>query len=383
MLFDNVMGQYISNTQIVPASGSKDGKKWTFDFSEAIKLAKSFTFKCDQEVCKQRKEVEIRFELVLTLKKQDGKDYQYTNGWGSLSVAELANKSKGDVVKVKLTGGSPVNHAEIDSSQVQPKNVKSKGFFGKKDTEDPNSFFLNLDVDPVQVTKLDDLEKGCLFSLPYDFIINTSLVSFYAGIAAYCSQLRADSGPDAPSSILSDDVLLTAVHKYLDCTDLNVLMGACWKLYYSPEKSKEHQESGSILGKIVGYQRAMQSMVLEIYESIEVNPNFVVDPIYPTRSSKLSAEDFGAQENEFMKKMILNKISMTDDAAEKQELQAIVDKIVKEHKPRKPALKGEGEEFLSSGGHYQQFSMDDVIDHVGEGLDELLQKHEGQVAIMK
>ena len=61
----------------------------------------------------------------------------------------------------------------------------------------------------------------------------------------------------------------------------------------------------------------MQSLVLEIYESIEVNPNFVVDPIYPTRSSKLSAEDFGAQENEFMKKMIVNKISMTDDAAEK------------------------------------------------------------------
>lgn len=47
VLFDNIMSQYISNTQIIPASGSKDGKKWTFDFSEAIKLAKSFTFKCD------------------------------------------------------------------------------------------------------------------------------------------------------------------------------------------------------------------------------------------------------------------------------------------------------------------------------------------------
>lgn len=72
-------------------------------------------------------------------------------------------------------------------------------------------------------------------------------------------------------------------------------MGSCWQQYYSPVKTKEYLETGSILGKINCYKRAMQRMVFEIYESIyEVDINFVVDSIYPTRSSKLSVEDFGA-----------------------------------------------------------------------------------------
>lgn len=187
--------------------------------------------------------------------------------------------------------------------------MKSKGFFGKKDTEDEKSFFLKLDIEPIQITKLDDLEKGCFYSLPFDFIINSNLITFYSGIAAHCSQIKAESGEEASSCVLTEDVLLSGLHKYFDCTDLNVLMGSCWKQYYSPEKTKEYQETASILGKINCFKRAMQRMVFEIYESIyEVDINFEIDAIYPTRSSKLTAEDFGAQENEFMKKMILNKI---------------------------------------------------------------------------
>lgn len=154
---------------------------------------------------------------------------------------------------------------------------------------------MKLGIEPIQITKLDDLEKGCFYSLPFDFIINTSLVSFYSGIAAHCSQVKVESGEEASSCVLKEDVLLAGLHKYFDCTDLNVLMGSCWQQYYSPEKTKEYQETGSILGKISCNKRAMQAMVLEIYESIyEVDINFEIDPIYPTRSSKLSAEDFGA-----------------------------------------------------------------------------------------
>lgn len=42
---------------------------------------------------------------------------------------------------------------------------------------------------------------------------------------------------------------------------------------------------------------------------------------------------------------------MTDDAAEKAKLQGIVDKIVKDQKPRKVGLKGEGQDFPCLGNN--------------------------------
>ena len=43
---------------------------------------------------------------------------------------------------------------------------------------------------------------------------------------------------------------------------------------------------------------------------------------------------------------------MTDDVAEKAKLSGIVDKIVKDLKPRKNGLKGVGEDFVCSGDTY-------------------------------
>ena len=45
LLFDEKLCQYIGNTYIIPASSSKDGAQWMFDYNRATDLARSFLVK--------------------------------------------------------------------------------------------------------------------------------------------------------------------------------------------------------------------------------------------------------------------------------------------------------------------------------------------------
>jgi hypothetical protein len=96
ILFDRDTNEFISNTYIVPASATLDGLKWKFDFSPAIEAARTFALKSDQRTSK--KNIELMFELVLTIKprgqkKENENDedatYQLTNGWGTIPVNDL------------------------------------------------------------------------------------------------------------------------------------------------------------------------------------------------------------------------------------------------------------------------------------------------------
>lgn len=108
VLFDLDAVAFVSNTYILPASSTPDGKKWTFDYSGTLELARKFTFK-DSSYKSKRRNLHILFELVLTIKpkaSKDGKEntqqYQVTNGWGAASLADMFHDTKGSVQKVWL-----------------------------------------------------------------------------------------------------------------------------------------------------------------------------------------------------------------------------------------------------------------------------------------
>ena len=70
-----------------------------------------------------RKNVELLFELVLTIKPKNSKNkgqkeqlYQVTNGWGMIPLADMFQENGEHVQKVDLRGGSPANLVEIDAN---------------------------------------------------------------------------------------------------------------------------------------------------------------------------------------------------------------------------------------------------------------------------
>jgi len=99
ILFDTEQNKFISNTYVLPTSCSADGKTWKFSFSgcKSIELARKFCVKHERDATSTRKNVELLFELVLTIKpkatsnksKSSSQQYQVTNGWGSIALAAM------------------------------------------------------------------------------------------------------------------------------------------------------------------------------------------------------------------------------------------------------------------------------------------------------
>jgi len=453
ILYDLNKDEYISNAYIIPASASEDGKTWLFgEVSQGIKLATEVTFKNESAYKEgdsnykkcgrcarggaQKPDLYVIFELVMTLRRakegqQEGKGaaerYQVTSGWGIKPLKELQARKKDDgkyyfgrdlsdkdrsalsefpdlpsvTARIHLHGGSPANEVKIDESQVEEKNIKKKAgglaafFRQRKEEEEPASFFMEITAFAVLIPKLSLVDRLSYDYLPCNFIINATLLNFiFAAQTHIMSRVSKNLQPES-------DFIVQQLKKCLDVTDINILMGECWREFYSlkarlgPAPQTAFEEMHKLL------EASMRTLVSEIFVHIFDSKKFAVDWVYPVRPSPLTAHGFIAKETEF-KESILSTLAEHENTsiqtqsqkAREQSRRRLEDSLKKERlDPPKPkdALAGEGTDFVSSG--MPMFSLHDVMgaDQDGAGLglvgtrsgaasfENFLNKHKGKV----
>lgn len=148
-------------------------------------------------------------------------------------------------------------------------------FSAPKPVSDDGKFYLNVDASCLDSKNMDIIQKISYIYMPQNFLVNNSMVGLV--LAAQLERLEI-SGE-------GNGFFINQLRDYLNCTDLNVMMGFIWSKFYSIE-AQIGDKAVSFQDKIKSLQNSMRQFVSIIFSDVLTSkPWKSQDWVYATRSS--------------------------------------------------------------------------------------------------